>query len=71
MIRADTLMSYALTRHPLIDAAIDTHGVRTVLRVALVAALTPRPRVDLENPHLRRDVGLPPVPDPSVRRPMF
>lgn len=64
-------MSYAPTHRPLIDAAIAAHGPRQVLRAALVAMLTPRAAVDLRNPHLRRDVGLPPIPEPPVRRPLF
>ncbi|MEM7491184.1 MAG: hypothetical protein AAF390_18885 [Pseudomonadota bacterium] len=57
----------------LIEAAIDAHGPWAVLRAALAAFLragTPRPprrrhragRMPA-NAHLRRDLGLPPLPD--------
>ncbi|MEM7709405.1 MAG: hypothetical protein AAF264_01375 [Pseudomonadota bacterium] len=52
-------------RRSLIDAAIEAHGPWAVLRAALAASLRPRRRLARlpANAHLRRDLGLPPLPD--------
>ena len=59
----------------LIEDAIARHGAPRVLLAAALAMLRPRPRppdVDALPPHLRRDMGLPPLPaPPPLRRPPF
>lgn len=52
----------------LIDAAIEAHGPLPVLRAALRALMPRRRQVVTDLPdHLRRDVGLPPLPDAAPR----
>lgn len=50
---------------PAIDSLIAQHGAWAVLRSVLLALARPRPPVSRDlgqlNPHLRRDIGLPPV----------
>ena len=62
--------------HSIIDAAIAVHGPLPVLRAA-IRALIPRRRIeprqtDLSD-HLRRDLGLHPLPyaPPAIDRPPF
>ncbi|WGH79269.1 hypothetical protein [Jannaschia ovalis] len=58
----------------LIDSAIAVHGARRVLLAAAAALLRPRPRppdASTLPDHLRRDIGLDPLPPapPSARLP--
>ncbi|MEM7644225.1 MAG: hypothetical protein AAF366_17120 [Pseudomonadota bacterium] len=52
-------------RRTLIEAAIAAHGPLPVLRAALAALLRRKPkgRHVMASAHLRRDIGLPPLPD--------
>ena len=46
---------------------VDQHGVWAVLRALAAALLTPAPEViglDHLSPHMRRDMGLPPIEGP-------
>lgn len=48
-------------------ALVDQHGVWAVLRALLAAVVRPAPeviRLDDLSPHLRRDMGLPPIEGP-------
>ncbi|MEM8823286.1 MAG: hypothetical protein AAGF30_06720 [Pseudomonadota bacterium] len=59
------LHSAPAPRRTLIDAAIAVHGPLPVLRAALSALLRSKPKARhvMASNHLRRDIGLPPLPD--------